>query len=203
MPRGSARVSARWRRARRCHGGRRAGRRWCRPSSARRNSRRRISACCSGVIIAGLRGHATDRPVRWKEPRASAATDHASRRPQPGAGRPGIRRRVRGQCARARRAAGSLIPHAGAVRALVIAMIEAAFRAASGDGDVAASARTPGGAARRHAARAVRVAAIARRRRSRTGGCSAGRSSDEAARPRRRSAGLRLDNRPETVAQRA
>src|SRR3982750_1788749 len=91
--------------------------------------RRRISACCSGVIMGSLlRGHATDRPARWKEPRAFAATDHTAQRTHQGRGRHAIHRRVRGECVEAHRGLGSLIPHARAIRALVIAMIEAAFR---------------------------------------------------------------------------
>ena len=107
-----------------------------------------------------LRGHATDRPGRWKEPRALAATDHASRRPHQRSGRHRIRRRVGGQCAAWGRTAGSLIPHARAIRALMIAMIEAAFRtvpmsAASGAHRSAAiGGATPGGA--------IRMAAITR-----------------------------------------
>jgi hypothetical protein len=67
--------------------------------------------------------------VRWYEPRASAATDHTSRRPRTGAGRPGLRRRVRGQCGGRPPATGSLIPHAGPMGPLMVAMIEAAFGA--------------------------------------------------------------------------
>jgi len=54
-----------------------------------------------------------------------AATSDTARRPRTGAGRPDVRRRVRRQCGGRRRRRGSLIPHAGAIRALVIAMIEA------------------------------------------------------------------------------
>ncbi len=67
--------------------------------------------------------------MRWKEPRAFAAADHASPRAHQRRGRRTIRRRVRGQCVEGRGAAGRLIPHARAIRALVIAMIEASFRA--------------------------------------------------------------------------
>lgn len=121
---------------------------------------RRISACCSGVIMACLRGHATDRPGRWKEPRAFAATDHTVQRARQGRGRRSIRHRVRGQCDGRRRGAGSLIPHAGAMRALVIPMIEAAFRAvtvpASGGLD-----RSPMGG-RPTCRRAIRMTAVTR-----------------------------------------
>ena len=108
-----------------------------------------------------LRGHATDSPGRWKEPRAFAAADHTAQRARQGRGRPSIRHRVRGQCDKRRCGAGSLIPHAGAIRALVIPVIEAAFRT-----DPMAPARgadrgVAGGRATRR--RAVRVAAIARR----------------------------------------
>ena len=37
--------------------------------------------------MARLRGHATDRPGRWKEPRAFAATDHTAQRAHQGRGR--------------------------------------------------------------------------------------------------------------------
>src|SRR2546427_4851195 len=122
---------------------------------------RRISACCSGVIMACLRGHATDSPGRWKEPRAFAAADHTAQRARQGRGRRSIRRRVRGQCARRRRRAGSLIPHAGAIRALVIPMIEAAFRTAP----MAPARRADRGMAggRATGRRAIRVAPITRR----------------------------------------
>ncbi len=88
---------------------------------------RRVSACCSGVIMTRLRGHATDSPGRWKEPRAFAAADQTAQRARQGRGRRSIRRRVSGQCGGGPVAAGSLIPHACAIRALVIAMVEAAF----------------------------------------------------------------------------
>src|SRR5712691_13088546 len=110
--------------------------------------------------MAHLRGHATDRPGRWKEPRALAATDHTAQRARQGRGRRTIRRRVSGECAVWGRTAGSLIPHARAIRALMIPMIEAAFRtgtmSAAGGADRSAAARR---ATRR---RAIRVAAIAR-----------------------------------------
>src|SRR5712692_7175158 len=107
-----------------------------------------------------LRGHATDSPERWKEPRAFAAADHTAQRARQGRGRRSIRHRVRGQCDRRYGGAGSLIPHAGAIRALMIAMIEAPFGAASVAltcaGDRTA---TPGTATGR---RTVGVTAIAR-----------------------------------------
>ena len=111
--------------------------------------------------MARLQGHATDLPGRWKEPGAFPAADHTAQRARQGRGRPSIRHRVRGQCDKRRCGAGSLIPHAGAIRALVIPVIEAAFRT-----DPMAPARgadrgVAGGRATRR--RAVRVAAIARR----------------------------------------
>ena len=111
--------------------------------------------------MAPLWGHATDRPGRWKEPRAFAATDHTAQRAHQRRGRRTIRRRVSGECGGGCRAPGSLIPHAGAICALMIAMIQAAFRAPpmppSGVSDRAAPAggATPGGA--------IRLPAIARR----------------------------------------
>jgi hypothetical protein len=74
-----------------------------------------------------LRGHATDAPARWKEPGAFPAADHASQRARQGRGRRRIRRCVRRQCGECDGVRGSLIPHAGAVRPLVIAVIEPAF----------------------------------------------------------------------------
>jgi hypothetical protein len=99
--------------------------------------------------------------VRWKEPRALAAADHASRRAHQRRGRQSIRRRVSGQCVEARGAVGSLIPHARAIRALVIAMIEASFRAAP----MALSGRPDRGRTRVGTAdgRAIGMAPIARR----------------------------------------
>ena len=47
----------------------------------------------------------------------------------PGARSASVRRRVSGQCGARTGARGSVIPHAGAIRPLMIAMIEAAFRA--------------------------------------------------------------------------
>ena len=120
--------------------------------------RRRISACCSGVIMAGLRGHATDSPGRWKEPRAFGAADHTAQRARQGRSRRSIRRRVREQCDRRCRGAGSLIPHAGAIRALVITMIEAAFRAAPMPAARGADRVVTGGHPTRR--RAIRVAPI-------------------------------------------
>jgi hypothetical protein len=66
--------------------------------------------------------------VRWKEPRAFAATDHTARHPHQGGGRSG-RRRVGRQCRGAPRPRGSLIHHAAActVGALPVPMIEAAL----------------------------------------------------------------------------
>src|ERR1700682_1243812 len=110
--------------------------------------------------MAHLRGHATDRPGRWKEPRAFAATDHTAQRTRQGRGRRTIRRRVSGECVAWDRTGGSLIPHAGAIGALMIAMIEAAFHtgamaAARGADRSAASGRPTG-------RRAIRLAAVAR-----------------------------------------
>ena len=107
-----------------------------------------------------LWGHATDRPRRWKEPRAFAATDHTAQRARQGRGRRTIRRRVSEECAAWGRTAGSLIPHARAIRALMIAMIEAALRT----GPVAAARGADRSAAGRRATgrRAIRMAAIAR-----------------------------------------
>ena len=88
-----------------------------------------------------------------------AATDHTAQRAPRGRGRR-VRRRVRRQCAAPGQAAGSLIPHARAMRPLVIAMIETPFgapaMAAAGVGD-----RSPArdGPTRRGA---VGVAAITR-----------------------------------------
>src|SRR5271154_5131991 len=78
--------------------------------------------------MALLRGHATDRPGRGKEPRALAATDQTAQRARQERGRRTIRRRVSGKCVAWGRTAGSLIPHARAIGALMIPMIEAAFR---------------------------------------------------------------------------
>ena len=142
--------------------------------------------------MARLRGHATDPPGRWKEPGAFPATDHAAQRARQGRGRHQIRRRVRRQCGERDGALGSLIPHAGAVRALVIAMIEAAF-------GTAAMALARGADRRRGAPPRDTPASNTHgrdhtRRRSRRADCSVGRLSGEAARPRRRSGGaLRLD----------
>ena len=111
--------------------------------------------------MARLRGHATDPPGRWKEPGAFPAADHAAQRARQGRGRHPIRRRVRRQCGEGGGALGSLIPHAGAVRPLVIAMIEAAFGTAA----MALAGGADRRAARRRATRrrAIRVAAITRR----------------------------------------
>jgi hypothetical protein len=59
------------------------------------------------------------------------AADHAAQRARQGRSRHGLRRRVRRQCGERDGALGSLIPHAGAVRALVVAMIGAAFATAA------------------------------------------------------------------------
>ncbi len=123
--------------------------------------RRRISACCSGVIMARLRGHATEAPGRWKEPRAFAAADHTAQRAHQGRGRRSIRRRVGGQCDGRCRGAGSLIPHAGAIRALVIPMIEAAFRTGPMAPARGADRGVPSGRTTR--GRAIGVATITRR----------------------------------------
>jgi hypothetical protein len=89
-----------------------------------------------------------------------ATTDHASRRPPQGAGRHRIRRRVGRQCRGHRGLRGSLIPHAGPIGALVIAMIEPAFgtgaMAATGRAHRAATGRTP------TRGRAIRMAPITR-----------------------------------------
>ncbi len=89
-----------------------------------------------------------------------ATTDHASRRPHQGAGRHRIRRRVGGQCGGRRGRLGSLIPHARAIGALVIAMIQTAFgtRAmpSAGRAHRATTGRVPAGG------RTIRLAAIAR-----------------------------------------
>ena len=63
--------------------------------------------------MARLRGHATDPPGRWKEPRAFAAADHAAQRARQGRGRRPIRRRVRGQCGERRRRGGKSDPSRG------------------------------------------------------------------------------------------
>src|SRR6266581_2518556 len=110
--------------------------------------------------MARLRGHATDPPGRWKEPGAFPAADHATRRAHQGRGRHLIRRRVHRQCGERDRARGSLIPHAAAIGPLMIAMIEAAFGAAT----VAPARRADRIMACRRATRrrAIGVAAIAR-----------------------------------------
>ncbi len=66
---------------------------------------------------AGGRSHALSRPQTTQR-----------NAPARGRGRPTIRRRVSGECAGGRRATGSLIPHAGAIRPLMIPMIGATFR---------------------------------------------------------------------------
>jgi hypothetical protein len=108
--------------------------------------------------MARLRGHATDLPGRWKEPGAFPATDHATQRARQGRGRHPIRRRVRRQWGEGSGALGRVIPHAGAVRPLVITMIEAALCAAA----MALTGGANGIATRRDPTRrrAIRVAAI-------------------------------------------
>src|SRR3972149_134859 len=109
-----------------------------------------------------LRGPATAAPARGEKPGAFAAADHgAPPAPPPrGGGRGGRRRRAGGQCVERGRPLGSLIPHAGPIRALMIAMVKTPFRALA-----MSLARRPGrrsacrGATRR---RAVRVPTITR-----------------------------------------
>ena len=131
-------------------------------------------------------------PGRWKEPGAFPATDHATQRARQGRGRHPIRRRVRGQCGPPARG-GNWIPHAGAVRALVIAMIEAPFRTAP----MTLAGRVDRRAAGRRATRLlVEQYAWPRSHEAQIAkdDCSVDRFSGEAARPRRRSGGtLRLD----------
>jgi hypothetical protein len=76
--------------------------------------------------MACLQGHATVGPARWKEPRALAATDHTSQRPDQRHGR-SDRRRVGAECRRWWGRCGTLIHHASAsaIRPLPVAMIEA------------------------------------------------------------------------------
>jgi hypothetical protein len=76
--------------------------------------------------MACLQGHATGRPVRWRQPRAFAAAHHTSRRTHQGRGRR-ARRRVGGECRVEVGRPGRLIHHAStsAIRALPVAMIEA------------------------------------------------------------------------------
>src|SRR3990170_1575850 len=107
-----------------------------------------------------LQGHATDLPGRWKEPGAFPATDHASQRARRGRGRRRIRRRVHGQSGWRREALGRVIPHAGPVGPLGVAVIEAPFRAAT----VALLGRADRRAPARHATRlrAIRMTAITR-----------------------------------------
>jgi hypothetical protein len=108
-----------------------------------------------------LRGHATDPPARWKEPGAFPATDHATQRAHQRRGRHRIRRRVRGQCGEGRGALGSLIPHAGAVRPLMVTMIEASFGTTPMTRTSGAHRVSARGLATRR--RAIGMAAIARR----------------------------------------
>jgi hypothetical protein len=113
------------------------------------------------IIACRLRGHATDPPGRWKEPGAFPATDHATQRARQRRGRHRIRRRVRRQCGESGRALGSLIPHASAVRALMVTMIEASFGTPSMTRTSGAHRVSARGLATRR--RAIGVAAIARR----------------------------------------
>jgi hypothetical protein len=96
--------------------------------------------------------------VRWNEPGAFPATDQTSRRARQGRGRRRLRRRVRGECVGRPGAAGSLIPHAGPVGALMVAMIEPAFHALTMAPAGGAGRDLPRGAAA--GGRAVGVAAI-------------------------------------------
>ena len=98
---------------------------------------------------AALRGHATNPPGRWKEPGAFPATDHERNAPARGAvgTHPSS---CPGAVWRAGPDLGSVIPHAGTVGLLVIAMIEAAFRAYA-DGAGARCGLTRDGLAVRHA----------------------------------------------------
>jgi hypothetical protein len=119
---------------------------------------------------------------------------------QQGRGRRSIRRRVGGQCAAPHRRAGSLIPHASPIRALVVPVIEAAFGAApmttAGGTDRSGSGRRATGR------RTIRHGRGHRPRRSQTGRGSGGRFSGEAGCPRRwRGGALRLDTALSPVAQ--
>jgi hypothetical protein len=106
-------------------------------------------------------------PPRWPlhnrahPARRFPATDHAAQRARRGRGRHRIRRRVHRQCGEGGGALGSLIPHASAVRALVIAMIESAFRAPAMPLPRRAEGRVTCRAAARW--RAIGVTAITRR----------------------------------------
>jgi hypothetical protein len=86
---------------------------------------------------------------------------HASRRARQGRGRHQTRRRVRRQCGDGGGARGSLIPHAGAVRALMVTMIEAPFGTTPMTLTSCAHRVSARGLATRR--RAIGVAAIARR----------------------------------------
>src|SRR5262249_31121574 len=107
-----------------------------------------------------LRGHATDPPGRWKEPGAFPATNHATQCARQRRGRHRIRRRVRWQCGEGDGAPGSLIPHAGAVRALMVTMIEASFRTPPMALPGRADRRAAGGHTTRR--RAIGLAAVTR-----------------------------------------
>ncbi len=104
-----------------------------------------------GVIMGSLlRGH--------------AAADHTALRARQGRGGRAIRRRVSRECAGGRRAGGSVIPHACAIRALMIAMIEATLRtlsvSATGGRDRAAAAGGITTRAEIDALHAQRIAAV-------------------------------------------
>lgn len=111
--------------------------------------------------MAALRRHATALPGRWPEPGALPAADHTARHAHQERGRRRRRRRVSGQCGGSRAPGGSVIPHAGAIGALMIAMIEAPFRARA----MAPPCHLQAGPAPRRPAprRAIRVTAVARR----------------------------------------
>ena len=96
------------------------------------------------------------------------------------------------QCAKRRRAAGSLIPHARAICALMIPMIEAAF--STGPMAAAGGADRPAGGPPCDRPSSNTRGRDRTRRRSRRGGCSADTFSGEAVYPRRRSGDtLQLD----------
>jgi hypothetical protein len=175
----------------RCHGGRRARPRWCRPSSARPKYKRRISACCSGVIMVRLRGHATDRQG------GGGATRFRGHRPYSATRPPGARSAI--DPSTCQRAVWWTTPRAGKSdpsRGRDTPVGDPDDRGdlpgcADGAGVLRGSRRggrpcdTP--TSNRHGLDHTT-------RRSRRGGCSAGRFSGEAACPRRRSGiAFRLD----------
>ena len=95
---------------------------------------RRISACCSGVIIRGLSRGAAPPPGLGHDPPTHAATDTTARRGA-GDGRGDRRRRARlrdRECGADEGSRGSVIPHAAAdaIRPLMIAMVQSSFRRA-------------------------------------------------------------------------